>query len=111
MLNKALRLGKKELKRIFKSKTRYFRGNILTVRTIPNKKNITRFAFVVSGPKNRAAALRNLTKRRMSAAVENMKNIQPGLDIVLFIRLEGREVPSFAVIKSDIYNVLAKNIF
>lgn len=111
MLKKSLRLGKKDLAAIFKARTRYFKGKLITARAVFNGKKITRFAFVVSGPKHRAAALRNLARRRMSAAAEEKKNTPPGIDVVLFLKLGGRSVPSFKEIKSDINYVLDKIIF
>ncbi len=112
MLKKALRLGRADLAKIFKSKTRSFRGKIISVRVSRSGKQKNRFAFIVSGPKNRGAALRNLAKRRMSEAAKSfIKTIPSGRDVVFFIKLSERKVPSFREIKEDIKYVLAQNIF
>ena len=118
MLKKALRLGRADLAKIFRSKTRSFRGKIISARILHNEKQKNRFAFIVSGPKNRGAVLRNLTKRRMSEAVKSfLKTILParppdrrGRGVVFFIKLSERKAPSFKEIKEDIKYVLAQNI-
>ena len=112
MLKKALRLGRADLAKIFKSKTRSFRGKIVSVIVFRNDKQKNRFAFIVSGPKNRGAALRNLARRRMSEAAKSfLKTIPIGRDVVFFIKLSERFAPSFKEIKEDIKYVLAQNIF
>ena len=122
MLKKDSRLSRKDLKDIFsakggsasggKSKTWGFRGKIISVRVFRNEKQKNRFAFIVSGPKNRGAVLRNLTKRRMSEAAKSfIKTMPAGWDVVFFIKLSERKVPSFVEIKKDIKYVLAQNIF
>jgi len=112
MLKKALRLGRADLAKIFRLKTRSFRGKIVSVRVFRNEKQKNRFAFIVSGPKNRGAALRNLVKRRVSEAAKSfIKTIPIGRDVVFFIKLSERKAPSFAEIKEDIKYALAQNIF
>lgn len=112
MLKKALRLSGADLVKIFQSKTRSFRGKIVSVRVSRNEKQKNRFAFIASGPKNRGAALRNLAKRRMSEAARSfLKTIPLGRDVVFFIKLLKKKAPSFKEIKEDIKYVLAQNIF
>ncbi|MDP3934991.1 MAG: ribonuclease P protein component [Candidatus Giovannonibacteria bacterium] len=112
MLKKALRLGRADLAKIFRSKTRSFRGKIVSVKVFRNGKFINRFAFIVSGPKNRGAALRNLARRRMAEAAKSfLKTIPAGRDVVFFIKLSERKSPSFTEIREDIKYVLAQNIF
>ena len=119
MLKKALRLGRADLAKIFKSKTRSFRGKIVSVIVFRNDKQKNRFAFIVSGPKKRGAALRSLARRRMSEAAKSFLKTIPaarlqdgqGRDVVFFIKLSERRVPSFAEIREDIKYVLAQNIF
>src|SRR3989344_79120 len=112
MLKKASRLGRADLAKVFMSKTRSFRGKIVSVRVSLNNKQKTRFAFIVPGPKKRGAALRNLARRRMSEAAKSfLKAIPAGRDIVFFIKLLERKAPSFAEIREDIKYVLAQNIF
>ena len=111
MLKKPLRLGRRDLENFFRKKSYHFRGSLITARARRSGGALSRFAFVASGPKNRAAHLRNLARRRMAeAAWAALKNVPAGWDIVFFIKLPGRQVPSFEAIKKDIKNVLSKNI-
>ena len=119
MLKKTFRLNRADLAKLFRSKTRSFRGKIISVRTLNNERQANRFAFIVSGPKNRGAALRNLVKRRVSEAAKSfLKTMHAarlpdgqGRDVVFFIKLSERFAPSFKEIKEDIKYVLAQNIF
>lgn len=108
MLKKGLRLGRKDLETFFRSKSRHFRGNIVTMRARRNSKSVNRFAFVVSGVKSRGAALRNLARRRMAEAVQKMGGA--GWDIVFFVKLSERKVPSFDDLKKDVKYVISKSI-
>lgn len=103
-----MRMGRKDLEEFFKRKSFSVRGKTLSARISANKLGRQRFAFVVSGPKNRGAVLRNLAKRRMSAAVEKFyKAGEAGNDIVFFMKLSQRRVPEFEVIREDVKHVLA----
>ena len=111
MLKKSLRLGRRDLENFFRKKSYRFRGALITARASRSGGPYSRFAFVASGPKNRAAHLRNLARRRMAEATQAMlKDVPAGWDIVFFIKLSGRQVPSLDAIKKDIKNVLSKNI-
>lgn len=119
MLKRSLRLSRRDLENFFRKRSYYFRGALITARARRSRGPISRFAFVASGTKNRAAHLRNLARRRMAEAVQAMLKdvlagpdgaVGAGWDIVFFIKLPGRQVPSFEVIKKDIKNVLSKNI-
>ncbi|OGF62995.1 hypothetical protein A2926_04545 [Candidatus Giovannonibacteria bacterium RIFCSPLOWO2_01_FULL_44_40] len=112
MLKKSFRIGRKGLERFFKLKSGYFKGALLTARARRNNLAFNRFAFVVSGPKTRAAHLRNLAKRRMAEAARSVFGAaKPGRDVVFFMKLADRAVPPFAEIKEDIKNVLSKISF
>ena len=115
MLKKSLRIDRRGLEVFFSarggSKPRSFYGKIVAMRARRNNSTTNRFAFVVSGPKTRAAHLRNLARRRMAEAVRTMlKIIPPGRDVVFFLKLNERKVPSFAALKEDIKNVISQNI-
>ncbi|QQG42696.1 MAG: ribonuclease P protein component [Candidatus Giovannonibacteria bacterium] len=103
-----MRISRKDLERFFKQKSFGVRGETLSARVSANRIGKARFAFVVSGPKNRGAALRNLARRRMSAAVEKfLETAKTGRDIVFFMKIQDRRVPEFKIIMEDVKNVLA----
>ena len=109
-----MRMSRKDLERFFKRKSFGARGKTLSARVSENRIGAARFAFVVSGPKNRGAALRNLAKRRMSAAAEEFYKTaksrpahRSGRDIVFFMKIPDRRVPEFKIIKEDVKHVLA----
>ena len=109
MFKKSLRLTKREIKLFFNSKPRYTKGGYVVLRYLKNKKPHSRFAFIVSGPKKFAVG-RNLARRRMSEAVELVYNkIPPGYDLVFFLKLVEKKVPTFKLIKEETNNVLNKS--
>ena len=112
MLKKKLRLGRKDLNDFFQSKSRYYRGGIVAMRAGRNKKDASRFAFVVSGVKRRGGAvLRNLARRRMAEVVRVLRAaIPPGWDVVFFLKITGRRAPLLSELKDDIKHVISKSI-
>lgn len=110
MLNKRLRLGRKDLGIFFKEGSRYIRSGSVALRARKNGLKKARFAFIVTGPKNRGAVLRNKTRRRLNdAAGLLLDKALPGWDLVFLVKLEKRDtVPSFKELKLEIEHVLSK---
>lgn len=119
MLKKIYRLKRKEIELFFGSKSRYARGKLVSVKYRRTTNKISRFAFVVSSPKKRFAAKRNLLRRRLSEIVRRKLGEIPtgpdgtvgaGWDIVFFLKPKGPQIPTFRELKEDIEYVLSRNI-
>lgn len=94
----------------WKERGRYIRSGVVTLRARKNGLKNTRFAFIVTGPKNRGAVLRNKTRRRLNDAVGLLMDKAPaGWDLVFLVKLIDRDkIPSFKELKSETENVLSK---
>ena len=98
------------MKVFFKERARYIRGGSVTLRARKNGLKKARFAFIVTGPKNRGATLRNKTRRRLNDAVGLLMDKAPaGWDLVFLVKLIERDkIPSFKELKSETDYVLSK---
>jgi len=74
-------------------------NTLIKIKFIKNKKKHSRFGFVISNKLAKRAVARNLIKRRLRfAASALLKNIRPGIDIVIW--------PKIICVKSDYSHIL-----
>ncbi|MFH1367470.1 MAG: ribonuclease P protein component [Patescibacteria group bacterium] len=65
----------------------YFFSPHLIIRFLPNSKNLSRFAFVVSAKVAPKAVDRNLVKRRLSEIIRlNLDHLAVGLDLIIIAK-------------------------
>ena len=109
MLAKLHRLQKqKDFKKVFK-KGKGFRETLLSLKTVKNDLNCSRFGFVVSQKISKKANIRNKVKRKLREIIKTkIKLIKPGNDIVV-IALPGLENKNFQEIKEMVNELLKKS--
>ncbi|MBI2023264.1 ribonuclease P protein component [Candidatus Giovannonibacteria bacterium] len=117
MLKKSLRIGKRDLNIFFKIKTRFAKGNLLTLKYAPNgpacrtgRTKSSRWTFVVSVKFKKGAAFRNLARRRMNAVAEEiLAGVKPGYDLVFFMAVQKKRVPGFMELRDDMIDILKRS--
>jgi len=109
MLRSKFRISRSDLESFFKGKSFFAKGNIVSLRFKKDSKDYTRWAFVVTSAKKRTAVSRNTARRRMSEiTMEIQDRTQAGLDIVFFLKLPDKNVPSYKSLKDDIIHLLTQ---
>lgn len=74
-----------------------------------NQKKHTRFGFVIGAKFSKKATQRNLVKRRLRAVAKSfLKNIKPGLDIVIWPKA-GVKGAKYQELAENLKNLLNKN--
>jgi ribonuclease P protein component len=90
------------------SRGRAFFSSFLTVRLVPNKEKVSRFAFVVSAKTSKKAVERNKLKRKLREIVRlELVKIRPGYDILI----AGRKPAlggDYWTLKKELFGLLKK---
>jgi len=100
--------SKDDFKKIFKY-GRISENELMKIKFLKNLSEYSRFGFIVDNKFAKKATVRNLIKRRLRAAVYFLlKNIKPGVDIVIWPKTAFKKV-GYQVILSKLKNLLIKN--
>jgi len=101
-------MDKKELGIFFKEKSRFFRGNLISLKISKNSLDQLKWAFVVSSAIKKNAVARNTVRRRMNEVAQEINpSIFKKFNIVVIFRLNDKKPPSFRALKDDMIRTLA----
>ena len=109
MLPEANRLkSNDDFKKIFKY-GKISENEFMKIKFLKNFKKHSRFGFIVSNKFARKAVVRNLSRRRLRAAVYFLlENIKPGFDIVIWPKIALKKI-SYQILLNNFKNLLIKN--
>jgi ribonuclease P protein component len=110
MLKKEFRLRKqKDFDQVFGKGGSFFAEGFLALKMVPNRREQTRFGFIVSNKISKSAVKRNRMKRLVREAVRlKQEKAKPGLDVVLMVRWDISDQDFMAVDKA-VDNLLKKS--
>ena len=108
MLPKNNRLAAKgDFARLF-SKGRAAGGKFMVLKSVPNKREMTRMGFVVSTKVSKRAVVRNQIRRRLREAVRLMlPRVVGGYDAALIVK-KGAEAADFQALAAEVNSLMVK---
>ncbi len=110
MLKKIHRLAlSRDFKLVFKN-GRGFETEFIKLKVARNKKNVSRFGFIVSTKIAPRAHDRNLVKRRLRSAVRFLlPNIRPGFDVAIWPKAKAKGT-EYRVLADSLKNLFKKSL-
>lgn len=107
-LQKQNRLTTNDFLKIQRQRGFFIKSAFLSIKTVKNNLDKSRFGFVVSAKVSKKAVERNKIKRRLRCVVEkNINNIKTGLDVVI-IASPAINVGKYQEISEDLLGLFRK---
>lgn len=110
MLKKIYRLAlSRDFKSVFKI-GRSFETELLKLKAARNKKDVSRFGFIVSAKIASRAHDRNLVKRRLRSAVRFLlPNIRQGFDVAIWPKAKAKGM-KYQILADDLKNLFKRSL-
>lgn len=84
-------------------------GSFLTIKTLPNNLNFSRFGVIISSRYDKRAVYRNQLRRKLFSFIsQSLDGIKPGYDILIITKPSTKSSNNLDIIISDFKQLIKK---